>query len=227
MELKKKEILRYLGYNSQKIDSQTNILINESIKEVQGLLHKYYIYKIFDIEKNHTKIHLKNTHIFLEGKDIYKHLFQSEKCVILAVTLGNIIDQKIRYYSKVSLSKSLIFDACATTAIEAITDSIEEEIIAYAKENNFYTTYRYSPGYGDFPLSIQPEILKILDAHGKIGLISTPDFLLLPRKSVTAIIGLQKNPISKYLRSCKNCNLYHTCTYKKEGNHCEHKRINQ
>lgn len=227
MKLDEKEILRYLGYNHQKIDLQTNNLIKECIKEIKELIHKHYIYQIFDIEKKYHHIHLKNTKLFLEGIDIYNHLFHSEKCAILAVTLGNIIDKRIKYYSKINLTKSLIFDACATTAIEAMADNTEEEIITYAKQNNYHTTYRYSPGYGDFPLSIQPEILKILDTERKIGLTVTQDFLLLPRKSITAIIGFQKNPVSLNSKNCKTCNLYETCTYKKEGNHCGYKKINE
>ena len=44
-------------------------------------------------------------------------------------------------------------------------------------------------GYGNWPLEIQPELGKIIKTE-QIGLQVTENYLLFPRKSVTAIIGL-------------------------------------
>jgi cobalamin-dependent methionine synthase I len=109
----------------------------------------------------------------------------------MAVTLGNLVDAKIRYYEKFNLTKALILDACATVIIESACDEIQEEIKKEALKTNKGITYRYSPGYGDFPIDIQKKILDILEAQKKIGLSVTEDSILIPRKSVTAVIGFQ------------------------------------
>ncbi|QEK12875.1 methionine synthase [Crassaminicella thermophila] len=227
MYIDKKEVLRYLGYHSKKIDTITNEIIDTCIEEIKEIANFNYVYRIFPIEKKDKKIFLEGTSLIFESKNLYAHLLNSKKCALLAVTLGNIVDQKIRYYSKINLSKSLIFDAVATTAIESICDEIEENIKIIAKKYGLHITNRYSPGYGDFPLSYQPKIIHLLDAQKKIGLTATPDFILIPRKSVTAIIGLEDKPSINKLSSCAKCSQNRTCIYKKDGDTCEYKKNNR
>ena len=51
---------------------------------------------------------------------------------------------------------------------------------------------RYSPGYGDFPLTAQRELLSLLDAPRKVGVSLTDTLLMVPSKSVSAIIGVKE-----------------------------------
>ena len=82
----------------------------------------------------------------------------------------------------------LLLDAAATTAVEQVADQVNEVIDQKAKKQGYATTWRFSPGYGDWPLEIQPQLGKIIKTE-QIGLQVTDNFLLFPRKSVTAIIG--------------------------------------
>ncbi len=45
----------------------------------------------------------------------------------MAATLGSEVDRKILYYEKINMTKAIILDACATTAIEEYCDFIENE----------------------------------------------------------------------------------------------------
>ena len=51
-------------------------------------------------------------------------------------------------------------------------------------------TRRYSPGYGDLPLSVQPALLDALDAGRRLGVTLTESLLMVPMKSVTAVVGI-------------------------------------
>ena len=51
---------------------------------------------------------------------------------------------------------------------------------------------RFSPGYGDFPLTAQRDIFAILDCPKRIGLSLNQSLLLSPTKSVTAVIGKEQ-----------------------------------
>ena len=51
---------------------------------------------------------------------------------------------------------------------------------------------RYSPGYGDFPLAAQRTLLGLLDASRQVGVSLTDSLLMVPSKSVSAIIGVKK-----------------------------------
>ena len=83
-----------------------------------------------------------------------------------------------------------------------------------------YFPFRYSPGYGDLPLSLQGDLLWLLDAPRRVGLTVSPSHILLPRKSVTAILGISETPVSRSTRSCLSCPGRDGCNYRKAGGHC-------
>jgi len=224
--INKSEVLRYLKYSGEEVDKITNDLINECIEEIKADKNANFVFNIFDISKSHNKIYVEDSTLIFRGKDIYNHLKSSEKCAIMASTLGSGIDKKIRYYSKVDLTKSIVMDACATAAIESLCDETEKIIKKIAAQEGFNITFRYSPGYGDFSIDIQPEIIKVLNAHRQIGLTVTNNYMLVPRKSVTAVIGFCRNEVSSKSMGCRDCSSYKNCVYVKKGDQCGLKRTN-
>ncbi|SKC40883.1 vitamin B12 dependent-methionine synthase activation domain-containing protein [Maledivibacter halophilus] len=219
LSIDKNEVLRYLGYDDKRVDDITDKIIDKCFEEILKIARTNFVYNIFEINRDDKNVFLNNSRIKLEGKDIYKHLEKSKKCAIMAVTLGSEVDKRIKYYSKMDLTKSIILDACSTAAIEALCDRVEALIKRISINNGFYTTKRYSPGYGDFPIEIQPRILNLLDAQKHIGLTVTGSYILIPRKSVTALIGIGEEFQSKKV-GCKDCNLYNNCLFVKKGDSC-------
>lgn len=216
----KKQVLRYLGYKNQVIDSKLNELIDECIEETREVCEARYIYKEFDIEIHDSFIQIIGTNLKLVGDSIIEHLSNSQKCMLMAVTVGLDIEKKINIYKSIDMTKSIILDACATAYIEEVCDKLEKEIGDNAKKENKNITWRFSPGYGDLSIDIQRKFLDILDANKKIGLTVSKHNLLFPRKSVTAIIGFVDDGISVSNRSCLTCNLYENCRFRKEGSSC-------
>ena len=99
----------------------------------------------------------------------------------------------------------MLLDAAATTAVEQVADQVNEVINTIAKKQGYKPTWRFSPGYGNWPLEIQPQLAKIIKTE-MIGLQVTENYLLFPRKSVTAIIGLMPaNEDIKTKRGCTSC----------------------
>ncbi|WP_432408369.1 vitamin B12 dependent-methionine synthase activation domain-containing protein [Wukongibacter sp. M2B1] len=220
----KNEVLRYLGYGNKEADEITDGIIDKCLREILEIASTNFVYNIYEIKKGEGKIHFKKSNFRIEGKDIYNHLHTSSKCAIMAVTLGNEVDKRIRYYSKVDLTKSVIFDACATAGIEALCDRVESEVKKIAISNGCNITSRYSPGYGDLSIEIQPKILNLLDTQKHIGLTVTDSCILIPRKSVTAFIGIGEEVKVKKL-SCKDCRLHDNCLFAKEGDSCGNTKI--
>lgn len=221
LNIDKSEVLRYLGHKNQDIDNELDNLIDKCIEEIKKESRPLYIYKVFDVEKSKEGIKVIGTNLILKGNDIYNHLKKAKKCAIMAATLGVSIDNKIRITGKLDMTKSFILDATATDMIEKVCDKAEEEIIDIAKNEGFKTNFRYSPGYGDLPIDIQAEIISILNANKSIGLTTTPSSILIPRKSVTAIVGfLEPDTIVNKRRSCTTCNLRKTCNFRKDGGSC-------
>lgn len=214
MYIDKKEALRYMGYRGQKIDNVLQELLDNCIEEVQTVSRKDYIYDIFDIERRGSELCLKGTALVLPGKDIGAHLSRAEKCVVMAATLGLETDRRIAFYSRTDLTRGIVFDASAGAAIESLCDEIQEDIAAKAGSMGFEITQRFSPGYGDLPIDIQGDITRVLRAYERIGLGVNESNVMIPRKSVTAFIGLQKESCASTEHKCANCD-NNSCLYRR------------
>ena len=66
----------------------------------------------------------------------------------------------------------------------------------------------------------QKNFLDVLNASKRIGVMATTGSILTPRKSITCIIGLSKEPVQQDKRGCNTCNLKGKCTFRKRGEHC-------
>lgn len=216
MVIDKNEVLRYLGYRGQNIDANIESLLEECMNELKIISKGKYVYNIFDIEKCNRNIILKDTTLSLSGGDINKHLMYSEKCILMSATLGLEVDKRISIYSRTDLTKAIILDACASSAVEELCDCVEEEIREEAKNMGYEITSRYSPGYGDFSIRVQKDILDILKAYECIGLTVNENHIMIPRKSVTAVIGFQKVKCAEKNDKCSRCN-QNDCLYRKSG----------
>lgn len=220
IKIDKQEVLRYLGHKGQKIDDKINEMIDSSREEVKKIISPRAVFEYKNIYQTEKGIEVEGTNLILTGNDIIKHLSFSKECVLMAVTLGNDIERKTRLYEKIDLTKALIIDACATTAVEEVCDIIEDKIRKEAQSKGMKITFRYSPGYGDLSLDIQNNFLRVLDAQRKIGLMVSENNLLFPRKSVTAIIGIVIPETKIKKRDCKGCNNYENCSFRREGETC-------
>ena len=140
--------------------------------------------------------------------------------VLMAATLGGGVDALLRRLELSDIALCTAVDATASAAIEKICDAVEADARAWAADRGLYLTGRYSPGYGDCPLSLQQTLCLALDTPRAMGLTVTPQQLLAPRKSVTAILGAADHPVTGTRAGCGRCLLRETCAYLKRGMTC-------
>lgn len=154
----------------------------------------------------------------LPGEDLRAHLAGCDRAVVLCATLGAQVDRLIRAAQCTDVLEALALDCCATVLIEQLCDLAEERI--HRDFPGCHFPYRYSPGYGDLPVDLNPALLELLDAPIKLGLCATSSRILTPRKSVTAILGVSDHPIDSHKRSCLSCPAREGCAHRKTGGHC-------
>lgn len=212
------EAFRYMGHKGGAVSENMETLADDCEKRLLMSISPKFVWRVFDIEKTAEGIAVSDTPLVLLGGDIAAHLSECEKCVLLAATLGIGADNVIRGYESGEMEKAVIADCLASAAIEQVCDFAEEEMRSHLSGYSF--TWRFSPGYGDFPLDIQRGFLDVLGAPKRIGLTVTESLILLPRKSVTAVIGISENEISKGRRGCGSCKMKDTCEFRKNGNKC-------
>ena len=202
------EVLRYLGDRKVPMNSSMENIMAECEKEFLSAIKPRYLYKIITPDSR-----------LLQGESIKEHLKGCEKAVIMCATVGAEVDRLIRRSQVTDMAKAVVFDAMGSVAVEEICNKAEEIIAQEAK--GFNLTWRFSPGYGDYPIELQKVFLQLMNAPAKIGLCTNDSFLLTPVKSVTAIMGLSKNPIERKRRGCLGCNLVKDCKFRKVGTRCE------
>jgi len=216
VNIDRKEVLRYLGYKNQSIDEVMEKLIDEAMIEIKEIMRRNYVYNIYDIENQSEKVILKNTNIIFQSKSLGEHLHNSDRCAFMAATLGIEVDKRIQYYSRINLTKAIVMDACATAAIEALCDKVQEDMREMAQREGYNITSRYSPGYGDLSITNQKVIIEVLRAYTRIGLSVNNNYVMIPRKSVTALIGFQRGEENIVKCKCSRCE-EKNCMYRKCG----------
>lgn len=150
----------------------------------------------------------------IPGADIKKLLEGCRNVVLFGATLGMETERLLRKAQVRSMEEALLLDACADSAIEAVCDRFCAEL--EKKLAPCYLTDRFSPGYGDLPLEFQKVIFQKLDLTAHCGIRLTDSCLMIPQKSVTAIIGISDTPKPQPIRGCEQCNLREVCEKRKE-----------
>ena len=163
--------------------------------------------------------------IHLKGEDIKNNLQTAGHCVLFAASLGIEVDKLLAKAQHISMARAVILDACASSYIESICDLCSSEIAEHFSQEKLITRPRFSPGYGDLPLDLQGQFCQALDTQRKIGLTCSDNNLLLPRKSVTAIVGLVGEKVPKASphkkdEPCTICSLKKHCQKRKDGQIC-------
>lgn len=209
-----------MGAKRDGLDDKILKIIEDCINEIKDIINPNHVLEKSKVKITKDSVLLNDLDIVLEGESIKDHLKNSLSCVIMATTLGAAIDRKILYYEKIDMTKAIVLNACATVAIEEYCDSIEEEIKVDANNNGKETVWRYSPGYGDLKLDVQLDILNSLDAQRKIGLTVSDHNILIPRKSVTAIVGIVEKEHKLKKRGCNECSNFKNCQFRRSGEKC-------
>lgn len=205
----KKEALRYLGYKGNEPDEATYSLLCKAEKELRENATMKYCYRAVPVSEALP---------VLKGEDIKRHIKDCDRVILFAATLGVATDSLIRRAEISDMAYAVILDAMASALIEEYCDSCEIEM---KKSTGGFFTTRFSPGYGDYPISEQESFIAFLNANKLIGLTATESHILIPRKSVTAVIGVSDKPVEKRKRSCESCNLRETCKLRKENKSCD------
>ena len=212
------EAFRYMGHKGGDVPESMTALADECERQLLAAVAPRFVYAVFDIAPDGNGITLGGTPLVLKGSDIAMHLKDCGRCVLFAATLGAGADKVIRSYESEAMEKAVVADCLASAAIEQVCDKAEKEI--YEKLLGMHFTWRFSPGYGDLPLDVQSDLLNVLNAQKRIGLTATESQILIPRKSVTAVIGVSEREIAKGRRGCAVCNVRDKCEFRKSGTHC-------
>ena len=203
-EKRVREAVRYLGFGKNEADERTLELIQQSFKDLEQEAGPKSICQIFDL--NHTDDgRLVIGQMEIRSKSLSRNLKGCRQVVLFGATLGAGVDRLMRRISLTDMARAVILQSCAAAMLEEYCDECQKKIAAELEEEHLYLRPRFSPGYGDFSLDCQKDIIRALEAEKTVGVTLTDSLLMTPSKSVTAVIGAGRNEFRCELKGCEVC----------------------
>ncbi len=188
-EIDPKETRRYAGL--MKADSFKEDMITDACQDARLLAEPRGIWQLYDYDCE-TQVVKADPPFLIQGKKIGKHLAGCDKVILLSATVGDGIEEMVtKSFQNGEYAKSVLLDAAATTAVEQVADGMEKYLKPLMAAKGYHMRWRFSPGYGDWPLDQQPEMIRTTKCEA-FGVHLSSSCMLVPRKSITAIIGLYR-----------------------------------
>ena len=212
LQIPLREVLHFLGWRGTPVDApllaQIRDLCDLAVREVRPRMAE----RRFPLVPDGS---LAGTSMTPKGNDVRAMLAPCREAVLLAATLGAESERLLLRMQAKDAAQALLLDAVLSAAIEAVLDAREEAMRRELAAQGRYLTDRFSPGYGDMPLAQTREICEVLGAQRAIGLTVSAGGVMIPRKSVTAILGISDVPVARRPAGCEGCAARETCALRR------------
>ena len=186
MDVTMKEVCAYMRMGGRRPDGALAERVEALVSDVRGVLRPAHVWRRVGIED-----------VPCPSSTLLRHLAGCVSAFLVCGTLGAGVDALQRRLSAVSGADALIGQAIGAAFMERWMDETESRIQAELAPGEEMVR-RYSPGYGDWPLEAQRGLLAALDTPRAIGVSLTDSMLMVPSKSVSAVIGVKAQMLCKY-----------------------------
>ena len=191
MKLDLQEIARYLGYGRTPMPPEVSALAETCMGELERTVIPRFLSRRMAVRR------------FTEdSRDLAHHLRHCEEAVLYAITLGPQADLLLRRWSVRDMAKAAVGQAVCAAWLDQLA---AEYVAGIERGEGEYLTPPFSPGYGDWDLSHQGEVLGLLDAPRRMGLALTQAGMLVPEKSITALVGISDRQEESCGQKCMRC----------------------
>jgi len=190
IEVSRPLVLLRLGYRSAaQVPAKTARLLDEVIEESRPLLAPRAVCAAFEVSRPDERRIAIGGALESASRSLRERLEGCRRAVLFAATIGAALEERVQALCAAGeMSRALLADAYASSAAIALGVSFESASSLGFKNLGLQPTRRYAPGYGDWELSSQAALLDLVGA-GRIGIHLTDEFLMLPAKSISGVIG--------------------------------------
>lgn len=204
MIIDRKEALRYMGFGRNTPDERTLDMMEECIREAEKVMQPRNVHRRFRLKVDEND-NISAGGLTFHSKNLAKNLTGCGEIIFFAATLGNGVDMLMNRYNKLSIAKAAVLQGVGAAAIEAYCNECQRALEEELKAEGLFLRPRFSPGYGDLPLTIQGEFLDVLAAYKTVGIILSDGGVMLPEKSVTAVMGISGENSRCHIEGCEIC----------------------
>jgi hypothetical protein len=221
LSLETKEALRRQGLGrGAKVRPEIKALILELLASVKKtrLLEPAVAYEYYTVSG------MNGSQISLEGnKAIQSPLLpaifpEAKELAAVVVTIGPRLEKQVTDYTKNGQAlRGMILDGIGSTAVDMLALETLKIIGDEVSSRGYEVSSPVNPGMPGFPLTEQWNLLGLVSAD-EVGVSLTHSGILVPRKSVSMVIGIGPK-MTRWTQAevCARCSLRESCHYKVEA----------
>ena len=206
-EVPRKEVYRYLGYRGTEPSAEVAAMVEKCVAQLREVADPRTTLRYFPLEfEGDETLHFAE--IVVKSRDLSKNLQNCHEICMFAATIGGEVDRLIRQAEVCRMSEAVIYQAAGAALVEEVCDRLNAEIVENARARGLSCRPRFSPGYGDFSLEHQRDFVRILNTPKNLGVCLLDSLLMVPSKSVTAVVGLypgESQEASETTHLCGRC----------------------
>ena len=190
-QVNKERVCHYIGYNiNYKPPARILSLIDDYVDNVHHLIVPAYSYTIRDIERIQGNKVIIDDSITFESQIIARLLEQCHKVSVFLATIGEHVEEmSCQLVKDGHVLQAAVLDAIGSDAVGRVADLVQNIIGEIAIDQGLVISPRFSPGYCDWDISQQEMLFRAVDSDSA-GIRLTEGCLMIPRKSISAIIGI-------------------------------------
>jgi hypothetical protein len=209
------QVLRGQGAEPQAIRSRSPNLVKlaeRAIAEATSVLDPQLLHRRMKVEAIvHERIILEGG-AEMRGRLLAQHFAPASEVIIILCTIGAALERKVSEVMRTDMVYALALDGLGSAGAEVLANAACRRFELQAEVQGMETSIPLSPGMIDWSVEEgQPQIFNLLPAE-EIGMSITPSYVMLPRKSLSMVIGVGQKMTQKGT-TCDYCTMRETCRY--------------
>ncbi|MBN1781901.1 hypothetical protein JW948_12290 [bacterium] len=193
-----KEIYRRIGMPESAVAGHDAIaqLLEKALGEAKPLIRPRGIVRVLTVgHRTAESTGFIESPFIIRSGQVSRLLDDCDKAVFFMATIGDALENaSLKQANDGDVTLAFFLDAIASETADAAADLLHRDLFRkIAEEQGYGITPRFSPGYGDWPVTVQSGIHGLCEG-ARIGIAVTASSLMIPRKSVSAVFGLIRMP---------------------------------
>jgi len=189
IELDIEDVLRGQGIDPERARSALMASAEEVVDELSGLLDPSVVYGILSVRDfHHRTIELEGGAAF-EGALVARALAGAERVAVAVCTIGPGLEEQMQQLFSDDPMRAMALDGAGVAALRKLSDLVIAEVDEIAVQHGWGRGMRAQPGQEGWSIWEQKVIFEHLPT-ADIGVRLTDSCLMIPRKSVSFVIGM-------------------------------------
>ncbi len=218
VEIEEREVLRLQGYQKGEMPKgEVKEILSREIEEGYRLIQPGAIHIQVAVKKMGDGIvELANGLTLKVGKG-WKEWEGAEYLAAALCTIGSALEERVgELFSQQEFAAASILDSVGSVAVENVADQLNHFLCQQASNNGLNPGPRLSPGYGNWNLTDQKVLFKLVPGE-RIGIKLNEQCMMLPLKSISFCLGMGKTMrYQNGINPCRHCGMK-ICQYRRGG----------